>query len=172
MPKPKPPLISNKIFKIPNQTTMQLNSPAFSDNQNLPAKYTCDGAQINPPLTISGVPALAKSLMLIVDDPDAPNGTFTHWTVWNIVPTVSKIPENSIPVGSVQGVTSVGKPGWFSPCPPRAQPRGTHRYIFSLYALNTMLGGVSPNTDANQLREIIKDKTLAEAKLIGLYKRP
>lgn len=166
-PKPKQMPTLDNVFKIPNQATMQITSPAFENNQFIPTKYSCDGANINPMLTISGVPAEAKSLVLIVDDPDAPRGTFTHWTVWNIAPTIAEIPENSVPAGAVEGVTSVNKPGWVSPCP----PSGTHRYIFTLYALNTMLADLLPNTTAPELREIIKDKILAEAQLIGLYKR-
>ena len=106
--------INNKI----SYTNMKISSPAFENNGSLSVKYTCDGEGLNPPLEFSGVPAEAKSLKLVVDDPDAPSGTYTHWVVENIDPFTKKIEE--------------GKNGYIPACP----PSGTHRYFFKLYALD------------------------------------
>lgn len=114
---------------------MKITSPSFQENAFIPSKYTCDGENINPPLVISDVSADAKSLALIVDDPDAPVGTFVHWLVWNIPPRVGEIKEGSLPEGSIQGTNDFGKKEYGGPCP----PSGTHRYFFRLYALNQEL---------------------------------
>src|SRR4030066_1308118 len=102
---------------------MQLKSPAFSQNGVVPAKYTCDDQNISPPLQIAETPENAKSLVLICDDPDAPGKTWTHWTVWNIDPDTSEIPEGKVPDKAVQGVTDFGEVGYGGPCPPRGGPR-------------------------------------------------
>ena len=145
--------------------TMQLTSPAFSHNEAIPKKYTCDGDNINPPLTITDVPKDTKSLALIIDDPDAPMGTWVHWTVWNMDPGMTEIAENSVPNG-VEGYTSSGKPGYGGPCP----PSGTHRYFFKLYALDTLLD-LSPRTDASQLEQAMQGHVLDSAELMGTYSR-
>jgi Raf kinase inhibitor-like YbhB/YbcL family protein len=144
---------------------MKISSSAFGHNEAVPKKYTCDGSNINPPLTIADVPADAKSLALIVDDPDAPAGTWIHWTIWNINPGLTEIAENSVPAG-VEGYTSFGKPGYGGPCP----PSGTHRYFFKLYALDTLLD-LSPRADAKQLEQTMQGHILNQAELIGTYKR-
>jgi Raf kinase inhibitor-like YbhB/YbcL family protein len=143
---------------------MKLSSPAFGHNGFLPAKYTCDGEKINPPLTISGTPEDAKSLALILHDPDAPSDDFVHWTVWNINPGTREISEKSSP--GAEGDTSLGEPGYVPPCP----PAGTHRYVFSLYALNT-LPDLPPHADSAQLKKEMQGHILDQAELIGLYKR-
>lgn len=149
--------------KIP--TTMRIQSLAFTHNQQIPSKYTCDGENINPPLTFSDIPEGAKSLALINDDPDAPVGTWIHWTVWNIPPQTKEVKENGKPEG-VEGTTSFGKPGYGGPCP----PSGTHRYFFKLYALDTIL---ELNTSATKqdLEEAMAGHILAQGELIGLYAR-
>src|SRR5512146_2698337 len=114
---------------------MQISSPAFEDNTLLPKAYTCDGQGINPPLEFSGVPSDAKSLVLLVEDPDAPKGTFTHWIIYNMLPNTTEINEGSRPESGVEGQTSVGKSGYVPACP----PTGSHHYIFQLFALNIML---------------------------------
>src|SRR3989344_873103 len=114
---------------------MNLSSPAFEHHQPIPAKYTCDGENINPLLQFSDIPDSTKSLVLIMDDPDAPAGLWVHWTIWNIDPGTAEIAENSVPPGSIEGVTSFGKPGYGGPCP----PSGTHRYFFKFFALDTKL---------------------------------
>lgn len=145
---------------------MQLKSPAFYDNTMLPPKYTCDGQNINPPLLISEVPKDAISLVLIVDDPDAPNGTWIHWTVWNIDPSITEIQENSVPKDGFEGLTSLGSTGYGGPCP----PSGTHRYVFKLFALNTRLDPDSKMTAA-RLEKEMKNHILASTQLTGLYAR-
>jgi len=113
----------------------QITSPVFENNGFIPKKYTCDGVDINPQLLIANVPSETKSLALIVDDPDAPAGTWVHWVVWNISPQTHEIKENSVPNGANQGLNDFRKRSYGGPCP----PSGTHRYFFKLYALDTIL---------------------------------
>ena len=145
---------------------LQLTSRAFPDNGMIPSEYTCDGANGNPPLTIGNVPAKSGSLALIVDDPDAPRGTWVHWVVWNIGPDTTEIPASSVPEGSAPGNGRFGKQGYGGPCP----PSGTHRYFFKLYALD-----ISPTLKAGatkaQLEETMKGHVLEKAELLGLYRR-
>ncbi len=145
---------------------MIIESTSFKNNEMIPAKYTCDAENIVPPLTFSGVSQEAKSLVLIVDDPDAPVGTWVHWTVWNIDPKTAEIPENSVPVGAVEGVTDFGVPGYGGPCP----PSGIHRYFFKLYALDTTLD-LDTSSTAGDIMDAMEGHILANAELIGLYKR-
>jgi len=142
---------------------MRITSPAFKQNDYLPAKYTCDGEDINPPLVIEGAPEGAKSLVLIIDDPDAVIGTFTHWLVYDIAPTVTEIKEKSIP--GIEVVNTSGEAGYCSPCP----PSGAHRYIFKIYALDIKIG--RQGLDRADVDEYIKGHILAKAELTGLYKR-
>lgn len=144
---------------------MEIKSPAFGPNQNIPAKYTCDGEGVNPPLEIAGVPEGAQSLVLIMDDPDAA-GTWVHWTLWNIDPATKVIEENSVPSKAIQGQTSSGQNQYGGPCP----PSGTHRYIFKLYALDTKLNLPSYST-ADNLTAALQGRILAESELTGLYNR-
>jgi len=145
---------------------MKIESTAFKNNKSIPREYTCDGKNINPSLLISDVPENAKSLVLIVDDPDASAGTWVHWTVWNIDPKVSEIPENSVPEGSAEGVTDSGRPGYSGPCP----PSGTHRYFFKLFALDKTLN-LSTSVRAGDIEKEMEDNILVEAQLVGLYSR-
>ena len=108
----------------------QITSPVFENNGFIPKKYTCDGADVNPQLLIANVPARTKSLSLIVDDPDAPAGTWVHWVVWNIDPQTLEIKEHSVPNGANQGLNDFSKHNYGGPCP----PSGTHRYFFKLYS--------------------------------------
>src|SRR5882724_490652 len=148
------------IKKYPQK--MKITSPAFENQQKIPTKYTCSGESINPPLEFSDIPANAKTLALVVDDPDAPNGDFVHWIVYNIDPTTKSVAENSKP--SVrEGYNSIGKPGYIAPCP----PSGTHRYFFKLYALAIMLDGHT--LDKTALEGEMKGHILDQAELIGLY---
>jgi hypothetical protein len=149
-----------------SSSTMKISSDAFLNNGTLPAKFTADGEKINPRLSIEGVPQAAKSLVLVVDDPDAPSGTFTHWTVWNIDPAVAGIAENSIPEGAVQGVTSDGEPGYVPPAP----PSGTHRYYFKVYALDTKLD-LQGSAGISDLLSVMEGHILDKSELMGLYGR-
>lgn len=145
---------------------MKLTSPDFENNQMIPAKFTCDGMDINPPLEISEVPSSAQSLVLTVDDPDAPMGTWDHWLVWNIDPSAVLIEENSVPKKAVQGKNSFGKQPYGGPCP----PSGTHRYFFKLYALDTQLT-LAPSSDKSDLTSAMSGHVLGQAEIVGLYKR-
>lgn len=145
---------------------MKIISSAFINNQKIPAKYTCDGQNINPPLKIEEAPEKTKSLVLIIDDPDASGGTWIHWTIWNINPETKEIPEGTVPEGAVEGMTDFGKPGYDGPCP----PIGTHRYFFKLYALDNMLN-LDPSAKAEDIEKSLAGHILAEAQLIGLYGR-
>ena len=146
---------------------MKLTSPAFLPLQSIPAKFTCDGENINPELHINGVPESAKSLALIMDDPDATGGrTWDHWTLWNIDPKISVIKENSVPVGAVQGVTSFGDKKYGGPCPPRGSK--PHRYMFKLYALDVVLDLPAPSHKID-IEHAMKGHIVAEAGLVGLF---
>lgn len=130
---------------------MQISSPAFANNETIPVNYTCDGPGVNPPLEIAEVPEEAQSLVLIVDDPDAPNGTFTHWLVWDLPPTTTEIPEDF-------------NKKFVPPCP----PSGIHHYHFKLYALSQKINP-EPDIDREELEEMIRPLVLANAGLVGLY---
>lgn len=143
--------------------TLHVTSPAFQHLDPLPAKYTCEGANINPPLDIAGIPAEAKSLALIIDDPDAALTTFVHWIVWNI-PVMAHLKENSIP--GEEGRNDFRKQHYGGPCP----PSGTHHYFFKVYALDTMLD-LPPDTKKKQLLKAMEGHILAKGEMIGMYKR-
>ena len=145
---------------------MKITSSAFGHNTLIPSKYTCEGQNINPPLSIKDIPAGVKSLALIVDDPDAPVKTWVHWTVWNINPDTSEITENSIPAGCVEGTTSFGSAGYGGPCP----PSGTHRYFFKIFALDAVLD-LKPGTHTVNLTAAMENHIIDKDEFIGLYKK-
>jgi Raf kinase inhibitor-like YbhB/YbcL family protein len=145
---------------------LHISSSAFEHNGNIPVKYTCDGKDINPPLTIKDIPSEAKSLVLIVDDPDAPMGTWVHWVVWNIDPQIQEIEEDSVPGGAQQGLNDFRKHDYGGPCP----PSGTHRYFFKLYALSSSLDLPSSSKKAD-VEKAMKGHMISESQIIGLYKR-
>jgi Raf kinase inhibitor-like YbhB/YbcL family protein len=129
----------------------------------IPKKFTCDGQNVNPSFRIEGIPEGALSLALIVDDPDAPMGTWVHWVVYNI-PKVSGIEENSVP--GIQGNNDFGKKDYGGPCP----PSGTHRYFFKLYALDSKLA-LKGQVDKKRLEQAMQGHIIQKAELVGLYKR-
>jgi len=145
---------------------MQVNSPEFSEGQTIPAKYTCRGQNISPPLNIYNVPPQAQGVAIIMHDPDAPVGDYTHWLVWDIPASTQTIAAGSVPVGAVQGINDNDDIGYMGPCPPNGT--GTHRYIFEVYALG---GPVSLETGSNraQLTQAMGDKILASATLTGVF---
>jgi len=145
---------------------MEITSSAFTHNGSIPTRFSCDGENINPQIEINNVPEGTVSLALICDDPDAPGGTWTHWTAWNIKPEILKISENSVPDGGVEGVTSFGKPGYGGPCP----PKGQHRYFFHLYALDTSFD-LGPETSVDDLRYAMDGHVIDSAVLMGHYER-
>lgn len=144
---------------------MTITSPEFKHNGIIPPRFTCQGEDINPTLQISGVPAGAKSLVLIVDDPDAPVGVWDHWIVYDIDPVTTEIRENSVP--GIQGWNSYRRVEWGGPCP----PSGTHRYFFKLYALDKKSLGVKPDSSKEVIERAMKNHILDKAELIGLYKK-
>jgi Raf kinase inhibitor-like YbhB/YbcL family protein len=152
--------------QINTTSPMTISSPAFGDNQAIPKKYSCDGDGINPALVFKDVPAGAKSLALIVEDPDAPTGTWIHWVMWNISPSATGIAENSVPAGAIQGQGSSGQNIYGAPCP----PSGIHHYIFNVYALDSELKLPSYST-AENLQAAIQGHVLNKAQLVGLYGR-
>ncbi len=152
--------------------TLQVRSPAFKEGGMIPPKFTCVGANVSPPLGWEKAPEGTKSFVLIVDDPDAPKGTFTHWLVYDIPHSVTRIPENvpagnEILQGGKQGINSASRIGYHGPCP----PSGTHRYYFKLYALDTFLN-LKPGVDKEELLKAMEGHVLAEGELMGLYKKP
>ena len=143
---------------------MKLTSNAFENNQFIPAKYTCDGEDIVPPFSISGIPNGTKSLALIVDDPDSPSGDWVHWLVWNINPEAGEIAEGTVPDGTTEGMNDFGKVGWGGPCP----HSGTHHYQFKLYALDTILN-LGSSAIKRDVESAIEGHILDQAVLVGLY---
>jgi hypothetical protein len=151
---------------------MRITSTAFSANGEIPAAYTCEGRDQAPPLAFADVPAAAKSLALIVDDPDAPDPaapkmTWVHWIVYDIAPSTAGLPEGgALPAGARDGLNDWKRIGYGGPCP----PVGRHRYFFKLYALDTSLSFAHPPTKA-QLEQAMKGHVLAHAELVGTYAR-
>lgn len=146
------------------QATLTVTSSSFSNNGNIPAKYTCQGEQVSPPLKITGIPSGAKTLALILHDPDAPmQGGFTHWVVWNI-PTDGNLSENF--KGADQGWNGAKKSGYIGMCP----PTGVHHYHFMVYALDTRLT-LDKNTDKAGLEKAMTGHILAQGELVGLYEK-
>jgi|SRR3989344_1397418 len=146
---------------------MKLSSTSFSHNGSIPAQFTCDGEDVNPPLAFEDVPQGAKSLALIIHDPDAPRKEgWTHWILWNIEPESEGILQHSVPQDATEGITDFGSPGYGGPCP----PSGTHHYNFTLYALDVTLS-LSPQAKKSNLEGAMKDHILAETTLTGLYSR-
>jgi Raf kinase inhibitor-like YbhB/YbcL family protein len=143
---------------------MELTSDAFRHETRIPSKYTCDGAGVSPPLTISDAPAGTATLALVVDDPDAPAGTWDHWVAYDIAVT-DVIPEGVTSLGTA-GRNSWGRSGYGGPCP----PSGTHRYFFTVYALDTALG-LESGAKKQALLEAMEGHVLAEATLLGRYSR-
>ncbi len=168
-------LFSENIFSVEESKHMKIFSAAFDEGKEIPVKYTCEGENISPSLSWKDIPPVAKSLVLIVDDPDAPDPKapkmiWDHWVIYNLAPNSTGLPENvssqQLPTGTLLGLTSWKNHNYGGPCP----PIGRHRYFFKLYALDTLLMNLnSPTTDA--LREAMKGHVLDEAVLIGTYQK-
>jgi Raf kinase inhibitor-like YbhB/YbcL family protein len=144
---------------------MKITSSALQEGANIPSKFTCDGADTSPPLQIADIPSEAKSLVLVVDDTDAPGGLFTHWTIWNIPPQTGAVEEGSAPNG-VHGTNDFGKSGYGGPCP----PSGTHRYYFKIFALDRELD-LPFGAKRGQLDVAMKGHVVAQGELMGRYSR-
>jgi hypothetical protein len=154
---------------------LNLSSTAFGANAPIPPKYTCEGANVSPPLAWSGAPATARSFALIVEDPDAPDPAkptrvVTHWVAYNIPGTTSVLAENAsksgMPAGSAQGSNEQNKPAYMGPCP----PIGSHRYFFKLYALDTVLTGLK-NPKKADVQQAMQTHVVDSAQLIGTYQK-
>src|SRR3989338_5645830 len=146
---------------------MTITSPSFQENSFIPKKFTFQGENINPELRFGAVPEEAKSMAIIMHDPDAPMpGGFTHWVIWNIASLATAIEEKSAPPGASEGKNGAGKTGYIGPCP----PSGTHRYFFKLYALDLVLSEDGIETRAD-LEQAMQNHILAEDQLRGLFKK-
>ncbi len=150
---------------------IKITSPAFENEGLIPAKYTCDGEDISPPLKWDAVPEDTKSIALISDDPDAPVGTWVHWVLFNLPPDTRELKENippdkTLPNGAKHGTSDFGRIGYGGPCP----PSGTHRYFFKIYALDTELD-LQADAGKRDLLKAMEGHILAEGRLIGKYKR-
>jgi Raf kinase inhibitor-like YbhB/YbcL family protein len=145
---------------------LRISSTAFEQKGRIPLRYTCDGDDESPPLVIENIPPAAKSLALIVDDPDAPGRTWVHWVVWNISSNTKEIRENTLPSGAQEGMNDFRTRSYGGPCP----PSGTHRYFFKLYALDTTLS-LDKNTTKAALERAMTGHIIEQAELVGLYSR-
>ena len=143
-----------------------LTSSAFSPGAELPTRYTCDGEDVSPPLAWSEPPSGTRSFALILDDPDAPRGTFTHWLAWGLRPETRQLDEGETP--AAEGQNDFGKTGYRGPCPPPGH--GPHRYVFRLYALDSTLE-LAPGARRDDLERLIAEHRLAAAELTGTYER-
>jgi Raf kinase inhibitor-like YbhB/YbcL family protein len=154
-------------------TALSLSSSAFTSQGEIPSRFTCEGDDVSPALAWTGVPAAAKSLALVVDDPDAPDPaapktTWVHWVVYDMPPTTTGLPEatKSLPAGAREGLNDWKRTGYGGPCP----PIGRHRYFHKLYALDAVLGDLKTPTRA-ALEQAMKGHVLAEAQLVGTYQK-
>jgi Raf kinase inhibitor-like YbhB/YbcL family protein len=157
------PLALGTIHAEEGSVGMEILSPEFQSNGFIPKKFTCQGEDVSPALIIKDIPKEAKSLALIVDDPDAPRGTWVHWVVFDL-PLINRIEENST-LGK-QGRNDSGRNDYAGPCP----PSGTHRYFFKIYALDKMLN-LSEGITKQKLEKAMEGHILKQAELMGLYKK-
>lgn len=154
------------IVLVKPQPMITLTSTAFNPNQSIPKDYTCDGQNINPPLTISNLPDNTQSLALVMTDPDAPSGEFTHWLVWNINPQSRTLDSAAVPPGATQGQNSTGTSAYMGPCP----PSGIHHYRFAIYALDTKLD-LPSSADKSALLQAMDNHIIEQNTLTCLYSR-
>jgi Raf kinase inhibitor-like YbhB/YbcL family protein len=171
-PSPSVPTVTVPLAGEKGETLFALGSKAFAPQAMIPPRYTCDGTGISPPLQWEHAPAGTASLALIVDDPDAPAGTWVHWVIYGLPPEPRELAESSsanaeLPNGARQGKNSSGSLGYVGPCP----PSGTHRYFFKLYALDTMMLGLAAGMTKEQLLQAMEGHILGQAELVGVYTR-
>lgn len=162
--RPEEPIVAAPEQQTSLMSSFSISSPAFTMNQNIPARFTCDGEDISPELIFEGVPEGTKSLALVVDDPDAPRGVWTHWTAWNIPPATSGVKENAVP--GTEGLNSSGGIGYEGPCPPDRE----HRYVFTLYALDSLLS-LPQGSTKEELLLALTPHIIEKTQLIGRYNR-
>jgi Raf kinase inhibitor-like YbhB/YbcL family protein len=166
--------LQGQVNEKMEQMTYQLSvtSPAFKDNEWIPAKYTADGDDMSPPLKWTDIPEGVTQYALIVEDPDAPRGTFTHWVIYGIPGSYDHLDDGVSQVeeldnGAMQGLNTHGKPGYMGPSPPKGKP---HRYIFTLYALDAKLD-LPAGITKEDLEKAMQGHIISEGKLTGLYGR-
>jgi Raf kinase inhibitor-like YbhB/YbcL family protein len=147
-------------------SSITVTSRAFQDGGKIPTKYSCDGDDVSPPLAWKGLPTNTGAVALVVDDPDAPRGTFTHWVLLDLEPVTTGITEGKVPVGAKQAKNSAGRPSYFGPCP----PSGTHHYRFTVYALSEATG-LRDGAQLEEALQAIDSRTLTRGRLTGLYSR-
>jgi Raf kinase inhibitor-like YbhB/YbcL family protein len=148
--------------------TITLTSPDFEDGGRIPTRLTCDGTDDAPVLRWEGLPTDTAELALIVEDPDAPGGTFVHWALWGLAATTTELLVGQLSADAKDGRNDFGRRGWNGPCPPRGH--GEHRYVFTLFAVSEPVA-VAPGATANELRQALRGRVLAEGRLIGRYGR-
>jgi Raf kinase inhibitor-like YbhB/YbcL family protein len=159
-------VVNNGTNGLSGVVNMKISSPVFVNLGMIPKLYSCQGQNINPPLEFSDIPEGAESLVLIMDDPDAPMGTWDHWILFNIPPTVTSIAQDSIPEMATQGLNSWPKNSYGGPCP----PQGTHRYFFKLYALDRLLE-LDDTATKKDVEAAMNGHIIEKTQLIGLYRK-
>jgi Raf kinase inhibitor-like YbhB/YbcL family protein len=161
-------LLSGAVFADPPKrtaATLQVHSSAFNNNGAIPEEYTCEGAEVSPPLAWSAVPSRTKSIAILVEDPDAPKGTFTHWLVTGIPPTTTSLDQGAaLPAGAIVSKNDKGAAGYAGPCP----PSGRHHYKFQVFALDI---GLPKGLTRLDLASAIKGHVLASGMLVGTYQK-
>jgi Raf kinase inhibitor-like YbhB/YbcL family protein len=159
-------LLSSPAEAQVSTITLPVTSPAFTNGGAIPTKFTCDGPGTAPPLSWSNLPAGTRSVAVVVEDPDAPGGTFTHWVIYDLPPTINTLDEGvGVPQQAQQGLNSKGQMGWTPPCP----PSGTHHYHFRVFALDTTMNMARVSADG--LLRAMKGRTLAQGEIVGTYQR-
>ena len=148
--------------------TITLRSPAFADGDTIPGVYTCDGDDVSPPLEWSGVPSDAAELAVLVEDPDAPGGTFVHWTLYGLDAGLRALPAAAVPTNATEGANSRGEHGWTPPCPPEGD--SPHRYVFTLYALRAP-SGLEAHAAPEDVRSAVAAGATARGQLVGRFGR-
>lgn len=152
--------------EAPGELTVR--SEAFEDGESLPKRYTCDGEEVSPPLEWADVPEDATEVVLLVTDPDAPNGEFAHWVVSGLDPAAGGLDEGQLPENAVEGTNDFDERGYGAPCPPTEDT--AHRYVFALYAVDEPLD-MEPGASVDQIRDTLEETALAEGELVGTYTR-
>jgi Raf kinase inhibitor-like YbhB/YbcL family protein len=162
----------NGLMQAQAKATFSISTPAFQPGGTIPKKYTCEGRDLSPPLAWTAPPAGTESFVLMVLDPDAPSGTWTHWLIYDLPATVRELPENTpatatLPSGGRQGRNDFGHLGFGGPCPPPGRP---HRYFFRLFALNVQLG-LKPGATRREVEQAVRGHILAQTELVGRFGR-
>ena len=160
-------LVFSVFARADENSKFAVVSPAFTDNGEFPVKFTCHGSDINPPLEFKNIPLKTKSIALTVHDPDAPEGVWVHWVVYNIKPDTKSIPENTVPGREL--FNDFGRYHYGGPCPPDEKE---HHYIFRVYALDRVMDNINEGATMKDLEKNVRGRILAQAKLTGVYRKP